>query len=448
MTGSVDREFLARDVYPTWRRRVKAATSQVLVFTPYLDRLVVSLLSSAPLPASQMGVVTDLSPESGVRDYRKQLLAIQTLLNAGIEVRSLPRLHAKVLLVDGVAVTVGSQNFTSYARRSKEATVAAAANVSGTSFVATLRSWHLDADPVDPDLVERLLASLTGHTKAVKAAVEDLQAAFVEVEQAHRTEVEERRRAEAEEAARRQAAQEAAARAAASQAAAAAARARISRGLAHATTTTRYRSAQQTAHARMKDGHLAADSRSDLTAWKRYDGTRWQNERLTWLRYYPIIVQPSGRMAYARVAKTVITFLKSGIRWTDRRRINGRDLAVVVEFPERNLDDGNIVITLRTRHERPWGCRLRLLFDGQDCDLVRDEVFGVEHGDVVDTLRDFCVQAWDDDPDSVLHAAFDSTRFTKIGIGSPNASNYFTAADYRLNLIEYVDRPILVATPT
>jgi hypothetical protein len=115
--------------------------ASVRVYSPYLDDLVVRLLGNTELDAEDLSVVTDLSPESGTLTYRRQLLAIRRLLSQDVEVRSLPRLHAKVLLVDGKSVTVGSQNFTSYARKSKETTAVPALDMRESRLVDTLERW-------------------------------------------------------------------------------------------------------------------------------------------------------------------------------------------------------------------------------------------------------------------------------------------------------------------
>lgn len=91
-------EFLAADVYPKWRARVKQAQSSIRIFTPYLGQLLVHLLGNSRLDESCQSVVTDLSPASGTMQYRAQLLAIKRLIQKRVEVRSLPRMHAKVLL--------------------------------------------------------------------------------------------------------------------------------------------------------------------------------------------------------------------------------------------------------------------------------------------------------------------------------------------------------------
>lgn len=141
MTRAVERELLAADAYPHWRRRVKAAEESIRVYSPYLDDLVVRLLGNSELPGECLSVVTDLSPESGTLTYRRQLLAIRRLPGQEVEVRLLSQLNAEVLLVNGKSVAVGSQNFTSYARKSKETIVVPRLGMSELRFVATLEGW-------------------------------------------------------------------------------------------------------------------------------------------------------------------------------------------------------------------------------------------------------------------------------------------------------------------
>ena len=101
---------------------MKDAAESVVVFTPYLDDMLDRLLKNAALKVEAITVVTDLSPASGALDYRAQLIGVRALMRRGVNVRSLRRLHAKVLLCDWRIATVGSQNFTSYGRRSHETT--------------------------------------------------------------------------------------------------------------------------------------------------------------------------------------------------------------------------------------------------------------------------------------------------------------------------------------
>ena len=187
-------EVLARDAFGRWRRMISSATESVTVFSPYLDRLVVGLLRSSSLPPSAVTVVTDVSPTSGATDYWAQLLAVKALLDAGFVVKSLERMHAKVLLVDRARVTIGSQNFTSYARRSREVTVVPADDIAGTAALGTLETWIRTATNVTAEFIDVLLNRLDTQARAVRRADQELLAAFVETSEAFDADERERTR--------------------------------------------------------------------------------------------------------------------------------------------------------------------------------------------------------------------------------------------------------------
>ena len=180
MSTEIDGVFLARDAYDIWKRRVRRASTTVRVFTPYFDPMLDRLLGNAVVKVDSISVVTDLSPESGALDYRRQLIGARALLRRGIELRSLPRLHAKVLLCDAKLITVGSQNFTSYARHSKETTSAPTEDVADSAFLTTLDEWYSAATAVSLEFVELLLAQLDQPVRELQAAQQVLISAFEE----------------------------------------------------------------------------------------------------------------------------------------------------------------------------------------------------------------------------------------------------------------------------
>ena len=194
---------MADAAYRAWKRKVQEAAESVVVFTPYLDSLLDRLLTNSALEAEAMAVVTDLSPASGALDYRAQLIGVRALLRRGVEVRSLLRLHAKVLLCDWRTATMGSQNFTSYGRGSRETTAVPPDDLGESRFVATLRKWFDAAVPVDMVLVERLLAGLENEMKAVQDAQEALAASYEQLRDEYQRELE--RQQQHEEELRRQA---------------------------------------------------------------------------------------------------------------------------------------------------------------------------------------------------------------------------------------------------
>jgi phosphatidylserine/phosphatidylglycerophosphate/cardiolipin synthase-like enzyme len=170
--------LLARDVYRSWKRRIQGATESVRVFTPYFDRMLDRLLNNAVLDVGAVSVVADLSPESDALDYRGQLTDVRAILRRGIEVRFMPRLHAKVLFCDSEMATVRSQNFDSYGRGSTETTAVLPDDVSTSDFASTLADWYLAATPVSLELIEVLLAELPEAMSVARQARDQLANVF------------------------------------------------------------------------------------------------------------------------------------------------------------------------------------------------------------------------------------------------------------------------------
>ena len=274
------------------------ATESVRIYSPYLDRLAVDLLGNAALGPRGVTVVTDLSPESGPFGYRGQLLAIRRLISSGIEVRSLPRLHAKVLLVDRRQVTLGSQNFTSYARKSRETSLAADADLSASTLVKTLNEWFDKAVPVDADLVDRLLERLEQPMAHAREAIQDLIDSFGDVERGYRSEMT-RRRFEEHLAQARLRPMAEALRAAAS-------KSRFSAGQAVAWARLDWAESGNYRSLRARQQDL------DLTNWRSPDGSHVHLEHL---KFYPALLGPDGRVAFVRVAQSRITYVWRGVIW-------------------------------------------------------------------------------------------------------------------------------------
>ena len=405
------------------------------MFTPYLDRLLVDLLSNADLDSASLTVVTDLSPSSGVLDYRAQLLAIRRLLSQGIEVRSLPRLHAKVLVVDDRLITVGSQNFTSYARRSRETTSVPGDDSSATTFIETLTSWFDQATLIDPDHIDDLLSLLEEQIAASKAAHQELVDAYDQIA--------------AESAAALQSRQ------AARRALHETERARevpVALGLAGVIKgPTRYKPRSGTAYARLRDmGHyqtLMGDHEADLTTWTSPNPGR-SNVLLGSYTFYPLILAPHGRMAFVRVQETRITYVWRGVIWGSPLRIEGRDIWVDASFPDRGLREANIKLAFRFGKEARDGYEVSLRFDGEE--VLQTSARGTGRPAVSARLAQQCENVFNDEKlrHTVLQRVFNSLSATRSGaVDRDHAGTFFNPGWHTVDLVEFVDRKVLVATP-
>ena len=103
-----------------WEEHIQDANESIVVFTPYFDRLLVSLFSSCALPYSDIYLVTQLDRIDSRSENITRINRIVELVNLGVNVRILDRIHAKILVVDDEHAFFGSQNFTKYSTESIE----------------------------------------------------------------------------------------------------------------------------------------------------------------------------------------------------------------------------------------------------------------------------------------------------------------------------------------
>lgn len=433
--------FLARDVYPAWKRRVRSAEASVWVLSPYLDHSVVRLLGNVKAVVETI-VVTDIAPQAGPANYRKKLLALKKLLEAEVDVRSLTRLHAKVLVVDGVSVVAGSQNFTSYARRSKEVSVVS--DVEPTAALAVLTDWVESAQPVDLELVERLLEATDENAKAVDLAVTELQSQVMDELASLETERAEQARLAAQR-------EEAFARAAALRKRVAKTPWRLGMGTAYLVpdTATNYSDWHGQDDYPTMFGTNAWGERSgiDLTRWLRGDVAERQTLSLRHLYFYPMIHLPAGRMVFARIAQTRVTYVKHGVRFTSPKAVGGKSRYLALTLPEK-LDDGaNMILGVRPWSDSDAKHRIGIQFDGADFAVRWDSPAtgpwaaqaAAAASVVLADLRHPSRGA------QLLQRLFEPIKFTELGRENKTAAKFFGHKKHELTLIEFGNAHLFVA---
>jgi hypothetical protein len=465
MEFDADAQLLASDVSRAWKSLVADAKENVRVYTPYFDFLLVRLLTGADLPTSAICVVTDLSPRSGNQQYRAQLLATRALLRIGVTVRSLGRLHAKVLLADDRVATIGSQNFTRYATESHETTVAGLQHLGKGDFLSTLDAWLESAIPVSEEFVESLLTELDEEMAAAAAANGRLVDAFDERWKVYVHALEEAAEADRLRAQRQQeleaAQRERAQRPQASKdvdrrdnhADLAATRDAFRRRLGQA--VAKQRQAQQSVWAAVRhtggwmgySSFLPDDPQADFTNWiVQGSGGTGTLVSLTRYRMYPLILNPSGRIAFARVVKTRISYLRFAVGPLAIGVLGGYSLQAQVELPETDTEEANLHITVFPLHLPVVdGVRLRIQFDGAAGRLRGWEPAG---------RRTEGERRWDpspvlsalDDPDAVdqlTARVLESFRYKTLDVGKLNAAEFFPAGGSRVSLLQFAGLPVL-----
>lgn len=441
MSTEADRSFVAGDAFRVWKKRVRAASESIVVFGPYLDTLLDHLLKNSTLEVDAITVVTDLSPASGTLDYRRQLIGVRALLRRGIEVRSLPRLHAKVLLCDWQTVTIGSQNFTSYGRGSHETTAVPADDLSESRFVDTLREWLDVAAPVDLTFVERLLADFEKEMKAVQVAQAALATSYEQLWEEYQRQLEEERRRR-EQAARL---------------------APISVRIGAAVRSAqeiRARPAVWAQLAEVGDGYrfntLRAASGSHFTRLLIPDGQGFADRDLARLRMYPVILNPSGRMGFGRVGKKRISYVRSSVNNETPQTIAGMTYRMRVDCPDQNFETANLHITLGPESAQSTAAvKLLVQFDCREARLVGHEIVedGLFYADIPRSgwralsPQDVAASFADPEPRrQLMQSAFASFKYEELQIYNPNADKFFPTGWLLVTLVEYAGQPVFVAS--
>jgi hypothetical protein len=108
------------NAYSSWLEVAESAQSKLVIFSPFLDEMVLHLFEECPLGWDKLGLVTQMDWEDLTMQGLTKKIVINQLINNGVDVRYLPRLHAKAIVSDWDRAVIGSQNFTYYSQYSYE----------------------------------------------------------------------------------------------------------------------------------------------------------------------------------------------------------------------------------------------------------------------------------------------------------------------------------------
>jgi PLD-like domain len=157
--------YIQESIARRWEREVKAA-SRVLMFSPYVtDPCAADVLLAG-------GGRVELYTLFSARNFAtgaSSLDAVERLLFCGVEVYHLPRLHAKLLLVPGRFVSLGSQNLTRSGHgRNREASVVLHDPSSVRSAEEKIVAWLADGQRITPLQILKMRAELPAVRTALR----------------------------------------------------------------------------------------------------------------------------------------------------------------------------------------------------------------------------------------------------------------------------------------
>lgn len=82
--------------------------------------MVIHLFEESSLEWDKLGLITQLDWEDSTLQGMTKKVVINRLIDNGVDVRYLPRLHAKAIVSDWDRAVIGSQNFTYFSQHSHE----------------------------------------------------------------------------------------------------------------------------------------------------------------------------------------------------------------------------------------------------------------------------------------------------------------------------------------
>ncbi len=418
------------------------AEKNITIFTPYFDNTLLRLLNAnAAVERDQVAIVTDISPDNAL-EMPYQLRAAKKALSQGISVLSLQGLHAKVLLIDGIQSSIGSQNFTERGRRNREASVLPDAMLGDSYFVKTLHEWRSEASKVTEDELDELLKQLTPffrkHRKmheVIQAEVNDVLARQAQKrEAAFREQVKERQEQERKE------------------------NILLREHLVELEQQSPIRLAQREVFATLRErtGYetLMVSSGGDLTNWEsKNPDESYSPLSLDWLYFYPVIFADTNRMGFARIAKTRITYIRSGVHWFQDSRMSWMvgdvAAAVFISFPKPGTELINITAEIKTDDDH-GSCEVDMSFNGKSVEIkdtrfsrgqsASQSAFDLFVSNITGTLltsRDLL--------DAFLNKYLRRfPKYDRLERERKNVGEYFDQAWYRISVIEVQGNPLLV----
>jgi len=203
---------------------------------------------------------------------------------------------------------------------------------------------------------------------------------------------------------------------------------------------------------------LETDYERDLTRWiATSDDGKSRTISLRRLREYPIILAETGRMNFVRLGRTRITYVASKVTFNQAASINGSGVRVSLTFVSDEDTEHNMMWTLTPTgllgdQAARYTVELATLFDGGSFSLVGEPILNIDpetHSMVTGNLAGRIAQEFSDS--SLAKAWFarylTSFKFKTLGINNYNVRSFFHADCYRLQILEYAETPVLLATP-
>lgn len=329
-----------KNIAGRWRKEIAAASDIKYVFSPYITSYTAESVLSKK--ADKNCEIYTLFSAENFSSKASSLKTIKKLATLGHKIFHLPNLHAKIFLIPGVFSSIGSQNLTHRGTKSKEASIAIQNKEVILQIERQISPWLADRIPITAEMVsdmEKFLGEIEPLYEEARLAAEEADrkvfaeqvlreaeasrlAEEMEEERLRTREAEERRVAEIAE--QQHLAQEAALQ-----------RQRYvqlqvniqltAKSLSNAYGVVRVVESGDSWNSSQTKSLMALNKRK-FTSWSINNRTH----NLVKGKRYLFLLQNSGKIGWARVMETRISFVGRGINLPEGITVNGTVLSVSI----------------------------------------------------------------------------------------------------------------------
>lgn len=189
---------------------------------------------------------------------------------------------------------------------------------------------------------------------------------------------------------------------------------------------------------------LALCQHGSLIDWPQIgQGGKPQRKLLRRFSFYPALITETMRMAFVRVTKGQITYLREDVAKRSAQSIGGTLFKIAIRFPRRDTQCSNIIITLEhaSGGER---CTLEILFDGEQFDLKRvapSEQFLNKGYEALVTKK---LLEQPEELNKFLNSCFRPFRFSCLDSDCKDLEKYLCEGRYKVGMIEAAQTPFLI----
>lgn len=321
-------QLIFKSAASQWRRYGRtAATSPIKVFSPYITgRQVLRLVEG-----HKHSEIYTLFDAELFLSRASDLAQLRALVEAKVNVYLLPGLHAKIVWIPGVFLSVGSQNLTFRGLKNKEATATVSHEPWLSHIQSELQGWIVEREPITLEMIRDMEVAVA----PFRPEFQNMKANLVAVDEAVRAAetTRKRLRQEAVERQRQEAQWDR--------------RLLFKRSFKHLRTST-----EMTAVVREFE-----TGRVSLVAAPGHSFLRWAIEdnrvELRALNRYLCVVPELGRLGWARVSNGLITYFESGVR-RNLTKFLGKKCVVEWNATQRlDLVDHNLTFKVSGHPELP-----------------------------------------------------------------------------------------------